>query len=702
MMDSRRKTNKELLEEITNLRKQISFMDGSNTSHKTKANVLRNDQRKFRSIIKDLTEGYFETDLAGNITFFNDAMCKILDRSPEELMGLNNRDYTKPETARLVYKIFTDVYRTGKPARVTDYEFFLKSGQRKVVEMSAYLMRDLKGQPIGFFGLERDVTERSEKEEELRKSEERYRTILKTIEDGYYEVDLAGNMTFCNDAMCRIAGIPYEELIGMNNREYVSAETAEKMYRAFNEVYRTGKPVQAVDYEVILKTDGSKRTLSMSIALTKDPAGNPIGFSGITRDLTDSKRAERLYATVAEQSLAGIFIIRNGKFLYINARAAGYTGHTPEELVGKDPIIFVHPDDRAMVSRKAEEISKGQTTLFYEYRIVTNAGNIRWIVETVAPIVFEGELAILGSSMDITDRKEMEEKLRASEVRYRTIIENTGTAMLIVENNMIISLVNSGFEEMVGYMADKVEGKKRWPEFVSKKDIKRMIRYRTERKTKPDKTPENYEGKLIGRSGRILDVLFSVSVIPETDQSVISLIDISERKRMEQNLLYVSTHDALTDLYNRAFFENEVGRLEQNEAFPVSVMMMDVDDLKAVNDTKGHKAGDAVLRSAAYVLRTAFRKKDIVARIGGDEFAVILPRTDTVAAKKTIRRVRHSLFVYNKEHPRSRFNLSMGFGTAEKAGLLADILNRADQLMYQEKTLRKNFPIAFRKKPNVR
>jgi PAS domain S-box-containing protein len=137
--------------------------------------------------------------------------------------------------------------------------------------------------------------ERERAEEALRRSEERYRTILEnieSIEEGYFEIDLAGNFTFVNDTVCRDLGYSRKELIGMNYRQYTDETTAKKMYQTFNRVYRTGEPVKVVDEELIRK-DGAKEVTEISISIIRDSEGKPIGFRGISRDITERQKAEK-------------------------------------------------------------------------------------------------------------------------------------------------------------------------------------------------------------------------------------------------------------------------------------------------------------------------------------------------------------------------------------------------------------------------
>src|SRR4030042_2190331 len=147
----------------------------------------------------------------------------------------------------------------------------------------------------------RYAIERKRAEEALRESEEKYRTILENIEDGYYEVDLAGNFTFLNNSMCQIWGYPKEELMGMNDRQYTDKENAKRLFQGFNKVYRTGEPSKGYEYEIIRK-DGTKRYVETSVSLRKDSLYKPIGFRGIIRDVTERKRIEKILIKSEEEA----------------------------------------------------------------------------------------------------------------------------------------------------------------------------------------------------------------------------------------------------------------------------------------------------------------------------------------------------------------------------------------------------------------
>jgi diguanylate cyclase (GGDEF)-like protein len=166
---------------------------------------------------------------------------------------------------------------------------------------------------------------------------------------------------------------------------------------------------------------------------------------------------------------------------------------------------------------------------------------------------------------------------------------------------------------------------------------------------------------------------------------IVTLVDITERRKNEVKLTYLSTHDALTGLYNRTYFDGEISRIESARQYPISIVMADVDDLKDVNDRQGHAAGDEMLKQAAKALLASFRSEDIVSRIGGDEFAILMPATSAATAQKTIQRIKDNILKSNAD-PASQFlRLSLGTSTLEQTGSLEETLKQADVNMYLDK-----------------
>lgn len=199
------------------------------------------------------------------------------------------------------------------------------------------------------------------------------------------------------------------------------------------------------------------------------------------------------------------------------------------------------------------------------------------------------------------------------------------------------------------------------------------------------------EKRYLCRDGRLMWGRQTVSLVRDAEgspQFAIGMVeDVTERKRAEEELRYLSIHDPLTGLCNRAYFEQEMLRLGQSRQYPISVFMVDVNDLKEANDNQGHAAGDQLLQRTAAVLKAAFRQEDVIARIGGDEFAVLLPNTDNAAAETITQRVRDCLQAHNASHEGAPLSFSLGAATAERPGLpLVEVLRQADERMYEEKS----------------
>jgi diguanylate cyclase (GGDEF)-like protein/PAS domain S-box-containing protein len=418
----------------------------------------------------------------------------------------------------------------------------------------------------------RYAIERKRARERLRESEEKYRTILENIEDGYYEVDLAGNLTFFNDSMCRIWGYPKEELMGMNDRQYTDQENAKRLFQAFNKVYRTGEPRKECDWGIIRK-DGTKRYLEASVSLRKDASGKPIGFRGIVRDITERKQTEEAlreseerFRQLAENIREVFYIHEEGIPRYVSPAYAEIWGHPPQTLY-EDPESFwetIHPEDRDYVKGFLEK--KTQQEIEVVYRIVRPDASIRWIRDRSFPIGDD--------------------------------------------------------------------------------------------------------------SGR-------------TERAVGIAADITDLKLGEEKLRYLSLHDPLTGLYNRIYFEEEMSRMEKTRHETVGILSCDVDGLKLVNDTLGHDQGDRLLVAAARVIRESFREGDLAARIGGDEFAVVLPNTTEPAVENACQRIQETVDIYNTTHPELPLSISVGFAVKNGSHKnLKDVFKEADNHMYRRKLYR--------------
>ena len=282
---------RELMNEVKRMRQRIAELEAAEAEHKKTEDTLRQSEERYRTIMEEMDEGYFETDLAGNYTFFSDVICTNLGYTRQELKGMNYRRYVPEEDLKSVYKVYNEIYRTGKPRRSYPAVNVAKDGTRKYIESSILPKRDSAGEIIGFRGIIRDVTERKLTDEALRQSEEKYRTILQEMDEGYYEVDLAGNYTFFNDVICARLGYTREELMKMNYRVYTPEEDVKAVYKVYNEVYRTGKPRRWYPVVNVAK-DGKRIFIENSILPIRNSEGEITGFRGISRDVTERKRME--------------------------------------------------------------------------------------------------------------------------------------------------------------------------------------------------------------------------------------------------------------------------------------------------------------------------------------------------------------------------------------------------------------------------
>ncbi len=246
---------------------------------------------KFRTIIETLDDAYYETDLNGRYTFFNNTLCRYLQVSQKELIGRDCREFSTDQSTKTLNKLLEEVYTNGATSQIVDDQILRKDGTILCTELSVMLMRDKSGHPTGYRFISRDVTEKKHAERDLALSEKKYRNILASIEDSYFEVDLKGRFQYFNDALVNQLGYSKEELMGMACGQYMDAENAEKVYAAYHQTYRTKTPIRFLQYEVI-KKNGQRRDIESSVSLKKDQAGSIVGFRGLARDITKRRHVQ--------------------------------------------------------------------------------------------------------------------------------------------------------------------------------------------------------------------------------------------------------------------------------------------------------------------------------------------------------------------------------------------------------------------------
>jgi len=241
------------------------------------------------AILNSVSDSVFVVDGDGRIVDMNPAAQELVGRPASQAIA-------KPLEQFLPGTISIWTRNTNKNGEVTlDY-----GNTPRVFDLRVSTIQGWQSHVEGQVLVLRDITERKRIEEVLRESEEKYRTILENIEDGYYEVDLNGNFTFFNDSMCRMLGYPKEELMGMNDRQYTDKETAKRLFQTFNKVYETGGPLREAEWEIIRK-DRTRRCVEASVSLKRDSSGKPTGFRGIVRDVTERKQAEEALKEKTEE-----------------------------------------------------------------------------------------------------------------------------------------------------------------------------------------------------------------------------------------------------------------------------------------------------------------------------------------------------------------------------------------------------------------
>lgn len=309
------------------------------TPLRTAEKALKETEQVFRALLNAATDSAFLLDDAYRILALNEIAARRIGYRPDELVGRHLPDLFSPEVAEIRTANLEKARKTGRPVR------FFEKRDHMYFDSHFFPITGANGQVTRIAIFARDITGQHDAEKALKESEEKYRTILENIEEGYYETDLAGNFTFFNEALCRIFGIPLTTLKGMNYQENTGKEFTERLYGVFNRVYATGRPDKGAEYE-ILRDDGTRLYVEVSASLLRDHDGRPVGFRGIIRDIMERKRAEkerkRLEAQFHQaQRMEAIGTLAGGIAHDFNNLLMAMQGNASLMLFDKDPE---HPD----------------------------------------------------------------------------------------------------------------------------------------------------------------------------------------------------------------------------------------------------------------------------------------------------------------------------------------------------------------------
>jgi len=276
--------------------------------------ALRQRTEKYKSVLEGIEEGYFETDLGGYITFFNPAMCEIAGCRPDQLKGMHYREYTTPETAQRMYKIFSNVFHTGRSEKIADYEIIRKDGARRVIELSTALRRNPKGRPMGFQGIARDVTERKKSEAALRRSERQYRLIAENLADVIETFSLEGRFTYASPSVEGLRGWTAGETLSQSIGDVLAPESLKSASQAIAqeltlEARGSGDPRRSRTLELNMRHKaGAVLSTEATFRFLRDGAGQPVEILWVVRDISERKTTQEELAYLAYRDpLTGLF-----------------------------------------------------------------------------------------------------------------------------------------------------------------------------------------------------------------------------------------------------------------------------------------------------------------------------------------------------------------------------------------------------------
>jgi diguanylate cyclase (GGDEF)-like protein/PAS domain S-box-containing protein len=565
------------------------------------------------------------------------------------------------------------------------------------VEITSSPLKDAEGKLIAGIEVVNDITERQLTEHALRESEEKFRVLGEKSPNMIF-INKEGRIVYANEKCEEIMGYSREELYApaFDFVSLIAPESIDLVMTSFRR-HLQGEEIPPYVYTLIAKDGQRIDAIHTTKIITYQGAS---AILGIITDITEHKRSEEAlreseekYRMIFEKSPLGIMHYDvTGQLTDCNVGFTEIIGAPKEKVI--DFNMMKQLKDKKM--KAAVSSSLAGKLGHYEGEYLSVVGIKVTPIKAIFGPILSADGAVtggIGIFEDITERKETEKALRESEGKYRSLVESTEDSIYLVDSNYKYLFMNRQHLRRAGMREDQYLGKS-YGEFHTPEKTEEFM----EKVDRVFETGESVrDGHSSHRDGKYFLRTFSPVKDADGRVTAVTIIskDITERKRIEEKLRSLSLADDLTGLYNRRGFFTLVEHLlrtvnRQKEG--IFMLYADVDGLKAINDTFGHKEGDAALIEIAGILRENYRESDIIARIGGDEFVVIPVGTAKDSVEIITDRFHKALESHNAKRDR-KYELSISIGISfydpESPCSVDDLLQQADRSMYQQKRLKR-------------
>ncbi|MFH1977265.1 MAG: PAS domain S-box protein [Pseudomonadota bacterium] len=549
---------------------------------------------------------------------------------------------------------------------------------------------DITGTIIGLEDVRsRDITK------ELLSCKRHSDAILNNVSEGILELNLNNKVIYANPFTHFLTGMREEELLGSYFTDLFD-DPHKMRIKELIDLIDSGP--QEIAGDLPLKLSG--KMVSLNILPVYD--GEHKSIIVILNDNTKRKQAEyalkkeKKFSETLVQSSPTFFVAMNseGKVLMMNKAMLEAIDYSLDEVVGKDYLTtFIPESERDNLSKIFDNLVLNREPTINDNSILTKYGRELLVEWHGSPVFKEnGEFDFFfGVGIDITKRKQADDAIRESEDKFRNFAEQSIVGINLIQDG-VFKYVNPKFAEMFGYTIEECLNTMSFSKFVYPDDLP-IVEEHILRRLSGEANSVRYTFRGIKKTGEIIHVeIFGSSILFNgKPASTATLLDITERRRMENEIRELSLRDHLTDLYNRRGFislaEQQI-KMAQRAEKKMQLTFIDVDGLKLINDNLGHKEGDKALIETANILRHAFRQSDIIARVGGDEFAVLAIDTMDMNSEAFSKRFQQKIDEFNAKELR-KYMISMSWGTAifdPKSSISMDeLMSSADKLMYTQK-----------------